>query len=282
MSVFQKIKSLAMLTAVSFNLLLLVLLLLNVAAQETVIEPENRDVLHLASLNIIKAVVPEPIVPAAVVEAVVLPEVIEPVVVEEIIPPKVVKEVEIKPRKVVKKVLRSEKIEPPVVEPEPPPEPVVEPIVEEIVEPQPEVVPIPPPAVQQTAEVAETIVTPPVVAALVVPDLDMQKRQQAAMAAQTKARQEASLAELVARLEREKRFPKMARRLNLSGTVKLRIILEPDGVISHYELVEYGNTPKVLRRAALATVRRAAKTPLAKIELTKPLSVVIPIVYELL
>ncbi len=116
------------------------------------------------------------------------------------------------------------------------------------------------------------------------PDPAIAIRQVAEAARQAKAnsQKEAIMAELMKRLEQEKKFPALARRLGLSGTVMLLIELEPGGVISHYELVDGQKGHKILCKAALATARRAADRPLTMADLDSSLRVKIPIVYELI
>ena len=120
-------------------------------------------------------------------------------------------------------------------------------------------------------------------AAAVLPNPAMARQEAAVRAARrTEKQRQCLVAELIQRLEKEKKFPALAVRLGVSGTVLLLIEVRPDGVISHYEVVEKQSAHNILQKAALATVRKAAAKPLAMDDLEHSLRVKVPVVYELI
>ena len=245
MSVKQKIKSFSLFIALGLNLLLLVILGFNAHTRAGDIEPSETPKLCLAALTIRQ---PQP-----------APQVIR----EE------VKQSEPKPQKVVKKRPVPPKKITKVVEPKPvkkealPPKPVMTQVEEPIIEVQEELVEI------------QKIASPP------LPDPRI-LAEQVAQAQQAQMKREALVAELIKRLEQEKRFPALAKRLGLSGTVTLLISVDPNGHISHFELVQGNTCHKVLCKSAMNTAHRVAKKPLTMAGPDKSLRVKVPIVYELI
>lgn len=68
------------------------------------------------------------------------------------------------------------------------------------------------------------------------------------------------LAEIRHRIEAAKRFPLLARRLKMAGTSELVFQLKPDGSIASLDISRTSGT-KILDKAALETIRRAAPFP---------------------
>ena len=258
MSARQKIKAFSFAGSLSLNILLAMLLVISAQTQARTVNTEKTEKETKICLSALQMRQPTPV--AAVPVATIMPPVPQP---EKNPVKKQVKKTVVKP---VKKQVVKKKITP--IKPAP-----KKTIQAKVVKPVKKTVP----AAKQTPP------EPLQAAALVLPDPAMVRKEAAARAArQTENQRQSLLGELIRRLEKEKKFPLLARRLGVSGTVLLLIEVQPDGVISHYEIIEEQSAHKILNKAALTTIRKAAAKPLAMGDLDRCMLVKVPVVYELI
>ncbi len=250
MSARQKIKAFSFAGALSLNILLAMLLVISAQTQARTVKTEKTEESTKICLSVLQMRNPTPV--ATVPVAAVMPAMLQP---------------EKRPvAKPVKKQVVKKKITPI----KPAPQKTIRP---KVVKPVKKTVP----------SAKETPAEPQRAAVQVLPDPAMARKEAAARAARRKENQRQSLvAKLIRRLEKEKKFPLLARRLGVSGTVLLLIEVQPDGVISHYEIVEKQSAHNILKKAALTTARKAAAKPLAMCDLDRCMLVKVPIIYELI
>ncbi len=82
-------------------------------------------------------------------------------------------------------------------------------------------------------------------------------------------------------LEREKRYPRIARRRAISGSVTLQFIILPDGRVINAKIVQ-SSGHAVLNQATLRALKRASPMPPFPPSIkARRLQVEVPIAYEL-
>lgn len=84
---------------------------------------------------------------------------------------------------------------------------------------------------------------------------------------------------LLARLEKEKRYPNSARRLGLQGSVLINVNLDSNGNIRSYTLSADGSHA-ILQKSAMQAMERVQKK-WQPVELSKAMSVQVPVRFEL-
>lgn len=180
-------------------------------------------------------------------------------------------------------VLPEEKVLPPPVplppEPEVIPEKIDETALRETVEPLPEEVP---PLSEPPEE--EVLPEPPIpepVSAPSPPPPPVQDNS-AQLEAAKRAAEQTLHGALADAIQREKFYPRAARRNGRTGTVSLRVRIAEDGKISDFELVP-GKAHVSLKGGAMKTLRKVAEKFLAPkgAEAALPATVVVPVVYEI-
>ncbi len=155
------------------------------------------------------------------------------------------------------------KPEPVVQKPEPPPEPVTEPI------PQPEPLPFEPPAeiMEAATPVAEPVAEPEPIEPTPAP-----------LSATAAAEYEQLL---VAWLEKQKKYPKRAKRLRIEGEGLLRILIDRSGQTQKVTL-EQRTGNRLLDKAVLEMAARATPfPPMPENDLRQTLEFIVPIVFAL-
>lgn len=91
--------------------------------------------------------------------------------------------------------------------------------------------------------------------------------------------EQSAVSALLARLEKEKRYPNSARRLGLQGLVFLHVELDGRGAIRSYRL-EGGETHPILQKSALQAMERVRKK-WRPVGLPRPVTVRVPLRFEL-
>lgn len=88
------------------------------------------------------------------------------------------------------------------------------------------------------------------------------------------------LARIRQRIQESLRYPPAARRRGVSGTVQLEIAIGPDGTIAGVSVIA-SSSHEVLDRAALDAARSLPRVPFPADLRPRPLTVRLPIVFEL-
>jgi protein TonB len=68
------------------------------------------------------------------------------------------------------------------------------------------------------------------------------------------------IAEIIRRIEKAKRYPRMARKMGTEGQATVRFRIKPDGKVERVELMESSGS-EILDQASLETVQRASPLP---------------------
>jgi protein TonB len=68
------------------------------------------------------------------------------------------------------------------------------------------------------------------------------------------------IAEIMRRIEKAKRYPRMARKMGIEGQATVRFRIKADGKVEGVELMESSGS-EILDQASLETVQRAAPFP---------------------
>ncbi|MFP4348348.1 MAG: energy transducer TonB [Desulfococcaceae bacterium] len=163
--------------------------------------------------------------------------------------------------------------------PAPPPEPKPEPVRQqtaEAAEPEPAMDAVARPTVPPTKPSAPAVDHPALPQAIGENASDSSPAASAVWSDAKTA--DALLAALASMIERHKRYPRAARRARLEGDVRVKILVDADGRLQSFELIE-SSGHRILDEATLAIFRRIAGKRIAANEMKRALEVVAPIRY---
>ncbi len=161
-----------------------------------------------------------------------------------------------------------------------PPEPVREPAVESEAEP----VPGPEPEAEKMAEPEPEPVMEPAPPQVEAPApseaVQPEAKEEEGNSGQEDAVRAEWLTELRRRIEKSKYYPGMARYARETGTVRLRVAIDPSGKIGEVRVLANSGSPRLMK-GALETLQRAGATPLGSQPLGTGFQVEVPVTYRL-